>query len=157
LWPIVRNRSDGLTTIIQFLDLLLKIAARTFEHRAVSGIAAAFELLNHVLQRQLEALFLSQSIRRFPCQARLFGHCSGGRLLLLRLDGFAFPASRHSDIIAFCESAFAGYDSWVSAIPIPKIRSGLFQKPISPRKIDLSLRCVIIMLSQLQPIGSVFF
>jgi len=57
LWLIVRNRSDGLTTIIQFLDLLLKIAARTFEHRAVSGIAAAFELLNHVLQRQLEALF----------------------------------------------------------------------------------------------------
>jgi hypothetical protein len=38
-----------------------------------------------------------------------------------------------------------------------QIRSGLFQKPISPRKIDLSLRCVVIMLSQLQPIGCVFF
>src|SRR5580700_881619 len=73
-WAIVRNRSDGLTTIIQFLDLPLEIAACTFKHRAVSGIVAAFELLNHVLQRQLEALFLAQSIRRFPCQARLFGH-----------------------------------------------------------------------------------
>jgi hypothetical protein len=79
----------------QLLDPLLQITARPVKQRPVPRIMAAFELLYHALQRQPETLFLPQSIRRFLCQARLFGQSAGLRLVLLRFDGFAFPAPGH--------------------------------------------------------------
>jgi hypothetical protein len=52
-----------------------------------------------------------------------------------------FPSLAPNDIIAFCESAFAGYDSWVSAIPIPKL-GGVCSKNRYPQEKSI-YRCVV--------------
>ena len=89
------------------MQLPLQIGAGSFEHRAMTLIAAAIELLNHVLQRKPEALFFPDPGCGFPRQTRLFGCTSRGRFVLLRFDGLAFPTPGHKVSIAFRESSLA--------------------------------------------------
>jgi hypothetical protein len=79
--------------------LPLQIGKSVFEHRAMTGIMAAFELLNDVLDGKAKGLFFAEAGRGFRRQARLSGCGSFGRFVLLRLDRFAFPTPRHARII----------------------------------------------------------
>src|ERR1700693_2596979 len=66
----------------------------------MTGVLAALESLDYALQRKAKGLHLAEPVSLFPCQMRLFGCGSSGCLVLLSLDGLAFPAPRHSPIIA---------------------------------------------------------
>ena len=67
------------------------------------GVLATLKLLNDIAERQSKALFLAESVRCFPRQARLVGRILTGGIFLLRLNGLAFPAPRHGLIIVFID------------------------------------------------------
>jgi hypothetical protein len=73
----------------------LQVGQSAFEQCAVTGILAPLELLKNALEGKTEVLFLAEPGRGLPCQTRFFGCCSGGRFVLLRFDGLAFPAPSH--------------------------------------------------------------
>jgi hypothetical protein len=79
------------------LYLPLQIGHSALEQGAVTRILAALELLNHALKGKAEILFVTEPGRGFPCQARLFGCCSGGSFVLLCLNRLTFPAPGHEE------------------------------------------------------------
>jgi hypothetical protein len=66
-----------------------------FEHGSVPRVVALFDLVNHVLKRKAKALLLAEPGGRFRRQTWVSGSASFRCLVLLCLDGLAFPSSGH--------------------------------------------------------------
>ena len=75
--------------------LPLQIGESLFEHGPVTGIMAPLKLLNDALEGKAKSFCFAKPIGLFPRQRRVFGRGSGGCLVLLRLDGLAFPPPGH--------------------------------------------------------------
>ena len=56
---------------------------------------APLDLLNNAPERKAQSMPLAESIDLFPRQMWVCRRCSSGCLVLLCLDGLAFPASGH--------------------------------------------------------------
>lgn len=55
------------------LYLSLQVGQGPFEQCAMTGVPAAFELLNDALERKTKVLSFAEPGRGFLCQTRLFG------------------------------------------------------------------------------------
>ena len=78
--------------------LSLQIGESLLDHGAVAGVAAPLELLNDALKRKAKSLPFAEPASLFPRQMRVPGCGSAGCLILLRLDGLAFPAPGHREL-----------------------------------------------------------
>jgi len=90
----------------ELFDPLLQVGLSLFQHRTTSGITSALELFNHTPERQSKTFSFAKPMGLFWRQAWPFGGKVYSGLFLLQLNGLAFPAPGHRQIIALYRCTF---------------------------------------------------
>jgi hypothetical protein len=87
--------NETLRASTQFSDLLVERCQSLFQNFSIARIFRGVDLLDHPAARELQSFFAGFDFLLLKRQPRLI--VSGGRpgIVLLKLNGFALPASCH--------------------------------------------------------------